>query len=65
MLEKALTDFELDPSLCLMFGDGPEDMQAARRCGIFGVPVPGGRGGRAGAALPAGAARQTPPVPLT
>lgn len=39
MLEKALADFELSPSDCLLFGDSRSDMQAASACGIRAVLV--------------------------
>lgn len=37
MIEEAIREFELDATQCLLFGDKPWDMEAASRCGVFGV----------------------------
>ena len=37
MLKHAIADFELDPRQCIMFGDQPWDIEAAKRCGITGI----------------------------
>lgn len=39
MFKKAIHDFDLDPSQCIMFGDKPWDVEAAQRCGVLGVLV--------------------------
>ena len=37
MLKHAIADFELVPEQCIMFGDQPWDMEAAKKCGVTGV----------------------------
>ena len=43
MLQRALADFEVDPSDCLLFGDSRSDMEATARCGVKAVLVTPGR----------------------
>lgn len=37
LIEQAITDWELDPELCLMIGDKNSDLEAASACGIKGI----------------------------
>ena len=39
LLEKAVFDFNLDPSQCLLFGDKDSDILAGQACGVFAVKV--------------------------
>lgn len=43
MVLRALADFSLDPSRCLMVGDKDRDIEAGRRAGVRGVLYTGGR----------------------
>lgn len=37
MLECAIKEFDLIPEQCILFGDKPWDVEAARRCNVFGI----------------------------
>lgn len=39
MIEAAIREFDLDPAQCILFGDQPWDLEAAKRCQITGVLV--------------------------
>ncbi|MBS1104165.1 HAD family hydrolase [Gluconobacter sp. Dm-62] len=39
MIVDLLQRWELDPARCVLFGDQPSDMQAARAAGVRGVPI--------------------------
>ena len=39
LIEKAVFDFNLDPSQCLLFGDKVSDILAGQACGIFSVKI--------------------------
>lgn len=39
MLEKAITEFDLDVEQCILFGDKPWDIKAGEKCGIKGVLI--------------------------
>lgn len=42
MLLRAIEEWNVDPARCLMIGDKPSDLEAARRAGISGVLFEGG-----------------------
>jgi D-glycero-D-manno-heptose 1,7-bisphosphate phosphatase len=43
MILRALHEHDLDPRCCLLVGDQPSDMEAARRAGMPGLRYSGGR----------------------
>ncbi len=39
LIEAAIWDFDLEPELCLLFGDNIGDIQAGEKCGVRGILV--------------------------
>lgn len=37
MIEQAIREFDLDPAQSILFGDKEWDLEAAKRCGIYGI----------------------------